>query len=92
MKTLANHALLYDEECPMCNLYTAGFIKANMLDNQGRKPFVNITTEEENYIDIQRAKNEIALFDTQSKRVYYGIEILLKVIGTSFPWMEKIGN
>lgn len=92
MKTLANHALLYDEECLMCNLYTAGFIKANMLDNQGRKPFVNITTEEENYIDIQRAKNEIALFDTQSKRVYYGIESLLKVIGTSFPWMEKIGN
>ncbi|AWG21345.1 hypothetical protein FFWV33_07290 [Flavobacterium faecale] len=92
MKTLANHTLLYDEECPMCNLYTAGFIKANMLDNQGRKPFVNITTEEANYIDIQRAKNEIALVDTQNKRVYYGIESLLKVIGNSFPWMEKIGN
>ncbi|MCW2117790.1 DUF393 domain-containing protein [Flavobacterium sp. 7A] len=92
MKTLADHTLLYDEECPMCNLYTAGFIKANMLDNQGRKPFVNITTEEENYIDIQRAKNEIALVDTQNKRVYYGIESLLKVIGNSFPWMEKLGN
>lgn len=92
MKTLPNHTLLYDEECPMCNLYTVGFIKASMLDNQGRKPFVNITTEEAKYIDIQRAKNEIALVDTQNKRVYYGIESLLKVIGNSFPWMEKIGN
>ncbi|MDG2433926.1 DCC1-like thiol-disulfide oxidoreductase family protein [Flavobacterium sp.] len=92
MKTLPNHTLLYDEDCPMCNMYTTGFIKTNMLDNQGRKPFVNITTEEENYIDIHRAKNEIALVDTQNKRVYYGIESLLKVIGNSFPWMEKIGN
>ena len=92
MKTLDNHTLLYDEDCPMCNVYTAGFIKANMLDNQGRKPFVNITAEEANYIDIQRAKNEIALVDTQNKRVYYGIESLLKVIGNSFPWMEKVGN
>ncbi|NRT15018.1 putative DCC family thiol-disulfide oxidoreductase YuxK [Flavobacterium sp. 28A] len=92
MKTLDNHTLLYDEECPMCNMYTSTFIKANMLDNQGRKPFVNITTEEENYIDLERAKNEIALVDKVNQKVYYGIDSLLKVIGNSFPWMEKIGN
>ncbi|MCG9794010.1 DUF393 domain-containing protein [Flavobacterium algicola] len=92
MKTLDNHTLLYDEDCPMCNLYTAGFIKANMLDSQGRKPFVNITTEEEYYIDLERAKNEIALVDKVNQQVYYGIESLLKVIGNSFPWMEKVGN
>lgn len=52
MKTLANHTLLYDEACPMCNLYTAGFINAKMLDKNGRKPFVTLTEEEQNYIDL----------------------------------------
>ena len=92
MKTLTNHTLLYDEDCPMCNLYTAGFIKANMLDENGRKPFVTLTNEEENYIDLDRAKNEIALVDTKNKTTLYGIDSLLKVIGNSFPWMEKVGN
>jgi predicted DCC family thiol-disulfide oxidoreductase YuxK len=92
MRTLNNHTLLYDEDCPVCNIYTSGFIKARMLDNQGRKPFVTITTEEENYIDLERAKNEIALVDNKNKKVYYGIDSLLKVIGNSFPWMEKVGN
>lgn len=92
MKTLAKHTLLYDEDCLMCNVYTAGFIKSNMLDENGRKPFVTITNEEESYIDIERAKNEIALVDTVNKTVFYGIDSLLKVIGNSFPWMEKVGN
>lgn len=92
MKTLINHTLLYDEECPMCNLYTSGFIKANMLNQNGRKPFVTLTDEEQTYIDLDRAKNEIALVDTKNKKVIYGIDSLLKVIGNSFPWMEKVGN
>jgi predicted DCC family thiol-disulfide oxidoreductase YuxK len=92
MKTLNNHTLLYDEDCPVCNLYTSGFIKAKMLDNQGRKPFIAITNEEENYIDLERAKNEIALVDNKNKKVFYGMDSLLKVIGNSFPWMERVGN
>lgn len=92
MKTLTNHSLLYDEDCPMCNLYTFGFIKTKMLDQNGRKPFVTLTDEEQTYIDLDRAKNEIALEDTKNKKVIYGIDSLLKVIGNSFPWMEKVGN
>lgn len=92
MKTLNNHTLLYDQDCPVCNIYTSGFIKAKILDNQGRKPFELITIDEEIYLDLERAKNEIALVDNENRKVYYGIESLLKVIGNSFPWIEKIGN
>lgn len=92
MKTLNNQTLLYDEDCPMCNIYTSGFIKAKMLDSKGRKSFANITIEEQNYIDLDKAKNEIALFDTKNKTTLYGIDSLLKIIGYSFPWMEKTGN
>lgn len=92
MKTLENQTLLYDEDCPLCNLYTTGFIKAGMLDVNGKKPFSDLTYEEQIFIDVTRASNEIALVDNENKIVLYGIDSLLKVVGNSFPWIEKIGT
>jgi hypothetical protein len=92
MKTLTNQTLLYDEDCPLCRVYTSGFIKAGMLDENGKKPYCQLSDEEQNFIDVQRASNEIALVDNENKTIIYGIDSLLKVIGFSFPWMEKIGN
>ncbi|MBY0486950.1 MAG: hypothetical protein K2P85_07190 [Flavobacteriaceae bacterium] len=92
MKTLENQTLLYDEDCPLCRVYTSGFIKAGMLDENGKKPYCQLSDEEQNFIDVKHASNEIALVDNQNKTVIYGIDSLLKVIGFSFPWMEKIGN
>jgi predicted DCC family thiol-disulfide oxidoreductase YuxK len=34
MKTLHNHIILYDAECPMCNLYTSAFVRNGLLDNR----------------------------------------------------------
>ena len=92
MKTLQNQTLLYDKDCPLCYVYTSGFIKAKMLDDNGRKAYCDLTNEEQNFIDLKRASNEIALFDNKNKTVIYGIDSLLKVIGNSMPWVEKIGN
>jgi predicted DCC family thiol-disulfide oxidoreductase YuxK len=92
MKTLENQTLLYDEDCPLCQAYTTGFIKTGMLDKNGKKPFSNLTEDERNFIDFKRASNEIALVDNKNKTVIYGIDSLLKVIGNSFPWIEKVGN
>ena len=92
MKTLKNHTLLYDEDCPLCQVYTSGFIKTGMLDQDGRQAYSQISTEEQNYINISRASNEIALVDRQNKTVIYGVDSLLKVIGFSFPIIQKIGQ
>jgi len=92
MKTLENQTLLYDEDCPLCSLYTKGFISAGMLDENGKKPYCQLSEDEQNFIDVKRASNEIALVDNENKTVLYGIDSLLKVIGHSFPWMEKVGN
>jgi hypothetical protein len=92
MKTLENQTLLYDEDCPLCQVYTTGFIKAGMLDENGKKPFSNLSEAEQSFIDLKRASNEIALVDTKNKTVIYGIDSLLKVIGNSFPWIAKVGN
>ncbi|MES2545416.1 MAG: hypothetical protein V4548_11055 [Bacteroidota bacterium] len=92
MKTLKNQTLLYDEDCPLCKVYTSGFIASGMLDENGRKSYCKLSTEEQSYVDVKRASNEIALVDNKNKTVLYGIESLLKVIGFSFPWIEKAGN
>jgi hypothetical protein len=92
MKTLENHTLLYDEDCPLCQVYTSGFIKTGMLDQNGRQAYSKISNEDQSFIDISRASNEIALVDTKNKTVIYGIDSLLKVIGYRFPSIEKIGT
>ncbi|TRX35533.1 hypothetical protein FNW52_10865 [Flavobacterium sp. ZT3R18] len=92
MKTLENQTLLYDEDCPLCRVYTSGFIAAGMLDKNGKKPYCQLSDEEQQFINVKRASNEIALIDNKNKSVIYGIDSLLKIIGYSFPWMEKVGN
>jgi predicted DCC family thiol-disulfide oxidoreductase YuxK len=92
MKTLQNQTLLYDKDCPLCNVYTSGFIKAKLLDENGRKAYSEIHKEDYNFVDLKRATNEIALIDTQNKTVLYGIESMLKVIGNAIPLVEKVGN
>ncbi len=92
MKTLENHTLLYDEDCPLCTVYTSGFIKSKMLDSNGRKPFSELQNDKQANVDMKRAINEIALVNTKDNTVTYGIDSLLKVIGTSFPIIEKIGH
>ncbi len=92
MRTLDNFTLLYDNDCPMCNLYSCGLQKANMLDANGRKAFGDFEFEKNQFVDQNRAANEIALFNIQTKEVIYGIDALLRVIGNSFPWIEKVGQ
>ncbi|MHA3787354.1 thiol-disulfide oxidoreductase DCC family protein [Flavobacterium hauense] len=91
MKILTNQTLLYDEDCPLCRAYTSGFIATGMLDENGRKPYACLSDEELTYVDANRACNEIALVDNENKTVTYGIDSLLKVLGNSFPFIEKIG-
>lgn len=92
MKTLKNHTLIYDNECPMCNIYSNGFIKAGMLDADGREAFTELTLNNKKTIDFRRAKNEIALIDHETDKVIYGLDSLLLIIGHSFPILEKIAR
>jgi predicted DCC family thiol-disulfide oxidoreductase YuxK len=92
MKTLENQTLLYDEDCPLCNLYTTGFVKSGMLDQNGRKSYCLLSEEEQNFVDLKRAPNEIALIDNKAQTVVYGIDSLIKVVGFSFPVIEKIAT
>lgn len=92
MKTLKNNTLIYDKDCPMCGIYSSSFIKSGMLDVNGRKSFSCLNENDKQIMDLNKASNEIALIDNENKKVIYGIDSLLKIIGFSFPWIEKIGK
>jgi predicted DCC family thiol-disulfide oxidoreductase YuxK len=85
MKTLKNHLILFDEECPMCKVYTRAFVQAGMLDANGRAAYQNGMENSCPLIDKQRAANEIALVNLENGEVTYGIKSLFKVIGNAMP-------
>lgn len=92
MKTLKNHTLIYDSECPVCTIYSKGFTQCGMLDENGREAFTEISAVHKSLIDCVRAKNEIALIDHNKNEVVYGLDSLLMIIGNSFPLMEKMAR
>jgi len=90
MRTLKNHIILFDAECPMCKLYTQAFVKTQMLDANGRASYQQIPEVACPYIDRQRAANEIALLNTETGEVNYGITSLFKVLGHAFPVFKPL--
>jgi hypothetical protein len=90
MKTLKNHLILYDAECPMCKVYTQAFTATGMLDTGGRAPYQNLKGFSCPTVDRKRAVNEIALVNITTGEVSYGIDSLFKVIGNAFPALKPL--
>jgi len=88
MKTLRNHVILYDAECPMCNLYTGAFVRNGLLDN--REAYQQYPDGACPNLDWQRAVNEIALVNQATGEVTYGVESLLKVCGNAMPLIAPL--
>jgi predicted DCC family thiol-disulfide oxidoreductase YuxK len=85
MKTLKHHVLIFDEACPLCRAYTGAFVKTGMLDEHGREAYNKMEEQTCNCIDKDRARNEIALVNTKTGNVLYGIDSLFRVIAHAFP-------
>lgn len=90
MKTLKNHLILFDAECPMCRIYTQVFVESGMLDNDGRTAYQELPAQACPMLDRQRAVNEIALVNQETGEVTYGVESLFKVFATSFPVLKPL--
>ncbi|HEX5172277.1 MAG TPA: DCC1-like thiol-disulfide oxidoreductase family protein [Cyclobacteriaceae bacterium] len=89
MKPLANHTLIYDGECPMCNAYSKVFVKTGMLDNHGREAFTDLRGQIPE-VDWNRAGNEIALVNREDKTVRYGVDSLLAIMENSLPFVRPV--
>lgn len=92
MKTLKDHVIIYDDECPMCDLYTCAFVKTKMLDKNGREAYSWVPSTLGKHLDKERARNEIALVNPKTGEVHYGIDTLFIVIAHRFPGLKVLFN
>jgi predicted DCC family thiol-disulfide oxidoreductase YuxK len=92
MNTLHNHVIIYDNDCPLCNLYTSAFIKTGMLDSAGRQNFCDFNSSTYPNMDVARSRDEIALVNTQTGNITYGIDSLFKILSNSFPISKVFFN
>jgi DCC1-like thiol-disulfide oxidoreductase len=90
MKTLSNHTLLYDDECPLCRAYTNTFVSCGMLDTNGRESFSNVTRSDLPSVDWDRARNEIALVNRADHTVTYGVESIVQILGNNAPFIKLL--
>jgi len=90
MKTLKNHVILFDNECPMCYAYTKAFVKTGMLTQDGREAYQEMPQNICPLVDQQRAANEIALINTETGEVTYGIQSLFKIIAHAMPFFKPL--
>lgn len=88
MQTLENKVIIYDDACPMCQAYTAGFVKAGWLKH--RIGFAEAGMEIQAAVDIDRARHEIPLLDTQTGEVRYGLDALFFILGTNLPVLQPL--
>ncbi|MBT1687998.1 DUF393 domain-containing protein [Dawidia soli] len=84
MKTLEDHTILYDNECPLCVTYTRAFVSTGMLDEAGRKSY-NESVGKIDGVDWDRARNEIALVNHRDHTVAYGADAIVAVLANRFP-------
>jgi hypothetical protein len=93
MKTLKDHVIIYDDECPMCpmcDLYTGAFVKTKMLDEKGREPYSWLPSSLKQHIDTRKACNEIALVNYRTGSVTYGVDSLFTILGHRFRFLKPL--
>jgi predicted DCC family thiol-disulfide oxidoreductase YuxK len=72
---MKDKAILYDHNCPMCALYTKGFVKWQLLDKENRISFAQLDNQIFiERVDWYRARHEIPLVDLQGGQTLYGLE------------------
>ena len=92
MRTLNNHLILYDAECPMCNVYTKAFVQTGLLGKEGRAPYQSLHENSCPLVDRQRAVNEIALVNQETGEVTYGVKSLFKILANALPALRYLFN
>lgn len=87
---LVNNKLLIDNDCPMCKAYGSCFIAFKMVDKDTISPYQTTDSSLIKNVDLKRAKNEIALHDTNSNKTLYGLDALIKIITQKNEHLKKI--
>lgn len=84
--------LFYDTDCPMCSWYTSQMEDKGLLKKGVRTPHHHIRALNSSNLDVERSRDEIALYNHQSGETLYGLEAMLHLVGRQFPRLERIGR
>ncbi|MEO8885574.1 MAG: DCC1-like thiol-disulfide oxidoreductase family protein [Mucilaginibacter sp.] len=90
MKTLPNHLILFDAECPICTFYAKTVTSAGIIEKSGEIAYQDITAETCPMVDRQRAVNELAIVNQTTGEVSYGINSLFKILAVAMPWLKPL--
>lgn len=90
MKILNHKIIIYDDVCPLCKAYTEGFVQFGWLLPEHRLGFSIAPKDILDNIDINRARHEIPLYDTETGQTLYGKEALFFIFGEAFPLLKPL--
>lgn len=92
MKTLNDHTLIYDDQCPLCEGYSRAFVKFGLLDSEGRTKYSEAKKQNACPVDWNRARNEIALVNRKNNTVVYGLDSLVQVVSHRIPFLKVVNT
>lgn len=87
---LEHKVIVYDDNCPMCKLYTQGFVRLGILTLEHRVGFAHAPSDYTALLDLNRARHEIPLLDTLTGEVTYGMDALFLLIGHRLPFLRPL--
>ena len=91
MEKTKSKAIVYDDSCPLCSLYTQGFVRWGLLEPQNRIPFsrLNECGTLEN-LDLDKARHYIPLVDLTGSETLYGPDALVFLLQQKIPVLGKL--
>ena len=90
---LTEKVILYDDSCPMCQLYTEGFVRLGVLPREGRVAFGQAPVqcpEVFEKLDVKRGRVAIPLIDRTTGEIIYGLDALFLLIGHKAAWLRPV--
>ena len=74
----------------MCKIYGKCFSEVGLIDENTVSPYQTIHDFYANQIDMERAKNEIALLNTETATTHYGIDAMIEIVAHGSIFFKKI--
>ena len=90
---LAEKVILYDDSCPLCQLYTEGFVRLGVLPRAGRVAVGQAPKqcpEVFGKLNIERGRVAIPLIDRTTGEILYGLDALFLLIGHKAAWLRPV--
>lgn len=89
---ITKHKLLVDRDCPMCRAYGRAFVKYRLVDAETISYYQTLTDALSMRIDTERARNEIALYNTETGSTKYGVDAFISILAHDKPALRSFLN